>query len=182
MRIVGITGTVWAGKWTVVDYMVATMWFVHFSVRDYLEQELDKLWLPHDRDNMSMLADNLRKEHGLSYVIDQVFQQASALGKDSIVESIRCVGEIDKLRKYPDFFLLGVDADQKVRYERVVKRWSSTDHISYDEFVEQENREIHTKNPYEKNLVVCLQLADAVIVNDGTPQQLYLEVERIFAR
>jgi dephospho-CoA kinase len=123
----------------------------------------------------------LRKEFGPSYVIDQVFQKASGLGKDAILESIRCVGEVEKLRKYKDFFLLGVDADRKARYERVVLRGTNLDKITYEKFIEQEDNEIFTKNPYEMNLRGCLELADVVICNDGTPAQLCLEVERALA-
>jgi dephospho-CoA kinase len=181
MRIVGITWTNGAGKGTVVNYMVTHMWFTHFSVRAYLEEELIRRWLPIDRNQTRILADGLRKEFGPSYVVDQVFQKASALGKDAILESLRCVGEIEKLRKYKDFFLLGVDAERKTRYERVVLRWSDLDKVTYEQFVAQENREIYTSNPYEMNLRACLELADVVIYNDGTTQQLYLEVERALA-
>lgn len=178
MRIVWITWTVGAGKWTVVEYMVKNMWFTHFSVRNYLESQLDDLWLPHDRDQLRILADGLRKQYWPSYVIDQMYKQAEAMWVDAIIESIRCVWEVDKLRQYKNFFLLWVDADRKTRYERIFLRWSSTDDVTYEQFIEQENKEIHTKNPYEMNLVWCLELADEVIRNDGTPEQLYLEVVR----
>lgn len=178
MRIVWITWTVGAWKGTVVEYMVKTMWFTHFSVRSYLESQLDALWLPHDRDQLRILADGLRKQYWPSYVIDQMYKKAVEMWVDAIIESIRCVWEVDKLRQYKDFFLLWVDADRKTRYDRIFLRWSSTDDVTYEQFIEQENKEIHTKNPYEMNLVWCLERADVVIINDGTPEQLYLEVVR----
>jgi dephospho-CoA kinase len=181
MKIVGITWTLGAGKGTVVEYMVKTMWFKHYSVRDYLEEELDKRWLEHTRDNMRELADGLRKEFGPSYVIDQMYKKASAVGADAIIESIRCIGEIDKLRRYADFFLLWVNAARKMRYESVIERWSSTDDVTYEQFCEQEDKEIHTTNPYEMNLVWCLERANIVIKNDGTVEQLYMEIERVFS-
>lgn len=178
MRIVWITWTLWAGKWTVVEYLVQTMWYTHFSVRSFLEEELDKRWLPHDRDQMRILADGLRKEFWPSYVIDQMYHKAAALWQDAVIESIRNIWEIDKLRQYRNFFLLWVDADRKTRYARIIERWSSTDNVTYEQFCEQEDKEIHTKNPYEMNLVWCLARADVVIKNDWTIQQLYMEVER----
>lgn len=176
-----ITGTVGAGKGTVVQYMVSTMWYVHFSASWFICDELERLGQELTRDNMRMLADGLRKEHGPSYIVDQLYKQAAILWKNAIIESIRCVGEVQKLRQYSDFFLLWVNADKKIRYDRIVKRWLVKDDVTYDQFVEQENKEIHTKNPYEMNLVGCLELADIIIYNDGTPEQLYLEVERALA-
>jgi dephospho-CoA kinase len=181
MQIVWITGTVWAGKGTVVEYMVKTMWFTHFSASGFISDELTRRGQELTRDNMRVLADGLRKEFWPSYIVDQLYKQAAVLWKNAIIESLRCVGEVQKLRQYSDFFLLWVDADKKTRYERAVKRWSTKDDVTYDQFVEQENREIHTTNPYEMNIVACLELADVIIRNDGTPEQLYLEVERALA-
>lgn len=181
MKIVGITWTLGAWKGTVVEYMIKNMWFKHYSVRDYLEEELDKHWLEHTRDNMRELADGLRKEHGPSYVIDQMYKKAAAQWTDAIIESIRNIWEIEKLRCYSDFFLLWVNAARKTRYERIVKRWSSTDNVTYEQFCEQEDKEIHTSNPYEMNLVGCLERANAVIKNDWTVEQLHMEIERTFS-
>lgn len=160
--------------------MVQHMWYTHFSVRNFLEQELDKRWQPHDRDAMRELADWLRRQFGPSYVIDQMYKKAADLWKDAIIESIRNIWEIDKLRQYDQFFLLWIDADKELRYHRIVKRWSSTDHVTYEEFCEQEDKEIHTQNPYEMNLVGCLALADVIIYNNWTVAQLYMEIERAF--
>ncbi len=181
MHIVWITWTVWAGKWTVVDYLVKEKWYTHYSVRSFLEEELDRRWLEHTRDEMRILADGLRKEHWPSYVIDQMYKKAVKNWTNAIIESIRNIWEIDKLRQYENFFLLWVDADRKTRYERVFERWNSTDNVTFDEFVAQEDKEIHTTNPYEMNLVGCLALADEVVMNDGTVEQLYMEIERIFS-
>lgn len=40
MQIIGITGTLGAGKGTVVDYLVKNKGFNHFSVGDYLIDEI----------------------------------------------------------------------------------------------------------------------------------------------
>ena len=38
--IIGVTGTIGAGKGTVVDYLVQEKGFIHLSVRDYLLGEI----------------------------------------------------------------------------------------------------------------------------------------------
>ncbi len=181
MRIVGLTGTVWAGKGTVVDYMVEHMWYTHFSVRGFLEKQLDARGLPHDRDQMRDLANEYRKNFGADYIVKKLYDEAREHGTDAVIESIRCIGEIEALRQYSDFVLIGVDADIYTRYERVFKRGASTDDVSFDTFVEQEQKEMHGGNPFVQNLAGCLLLADERINNDGTPVELYREVERVLA-
>ena len=179
MRIVGLTGTVWAGKWTVVEYMVKHMWYTHFSVRWFLETQLDARGLTHDRDAMRDLANEYRREFWADYIVKKLYDEARAHGTDAVIESIRCVWEIQSLRQYSEFILVGVDAKIQTRYERVVKRGSSTDDISFETFVEQEQKEMHGANPFVQNLAACLQMADVRIKNDATPAELYMEVERV---
>lgn len=42
MLIIGITGTIGAGKGTVSDYLVNKKGFKHFSVREFLIKEINK--------------------------------------------------------------------------------------------------------------------------------------------
>ncbi|MBQ9554096.1 hypothetical protein IJU97_03975 [bacterium] len=51
------------------------------------------------------------------------------------------------MKKQPDFILLSVDADQKVRYERALSRNSEKDHISFEKFQEQEALEASNQDP-----------------------------------
>lgn len=61
MKIIGITGTLGAGKGTIVDYLVQQYGFVHFSVRAYLIQQIQKANLAVNRDSMVIVANELRK-------------------------------------------------------------------------------------------------------------------------
>ncbi len=58
--IIGITGTSGAGKGTVVDYLLKKG-FKHYSVRDFLTEEILKRGLEPNRDNMIFVANELRK-------------------------------------------------------------------------------------------------------------------------
>lgn len=42
MLVIGITGTLGAGKGTIVDYLVDSKGFAHYSVRAYLIEEIKK--------------------------------------------------------------------------------------------------------------------------------------------
>jgi len=167
MIVIGITGTIGAGKGEVVSYF-KKKGFVHFSARAALIEEIKKRGLEVNRDSMHIVANELRAAHGAEFLAKLLFTKAQNENKDCIIESIRAVGEIDYLRSKSDFFLIGVDADQKIRYNRIVRRGSDTDKVSFEEFSAQEHREMQSSDPTKHNIFACMQRADIVIENNGT--------------
>lgn len=181
MKIIGITGTLGAGKGTVVDYLVQKKRFKHYSVRAYLIEEIKKRNLEINRDSMRQVADGLREKFGPSYVIEQVFNKAKENGENAIVESIRCPGEVDFLQKNEDFLLLAVDADTKIRYDRIYERKSETDDVTFEKFKEQEAAENNNFEPFKMNLKVCISKADFVLDNGNSLEDLYEKIDEIFS-
>lgn len=173
MRIIGITGTLGAGKGTVVEYLVRRRGFAHFSVREYLLREMHKQGLPDNRDNMVVTANALRAEHSPSFIIEELYREAKAQDKDAVIESIRTPGEVAFLREQGHFILLAVDADPVLRYTRIRQRRSSTDDVDFETFLANEEREFTTTDPNRQNLKACIDEADLVLINNGSIEALY---------
>ena len=127
--IIGITGTLGAGKGAIVNYLIGRR-FKHYSVRAFLTEEILRRGLEVNRDNMVSVGNDLRAKFGPSYIVEQLYLQAIKAGGNSVIESIRCPGEVGALRKKEKFVLFAVDADIEVRYSRIVGRASATDNIS----------------------------------------------------
>ena len=70
-----------------------------------------------------------------------------------------------------------MDANRKLRYERILERASETDRISFDTFVENEEREMNSTDPNKQNIAACMQLADYTFTNDGSLEELYKEID-----
>ncbi|MDE5559185.1 MAG: AAA family ATPase, partial [Bacteroidales bacterium] len=187
MVVIGITGTLGAGKGTVVDYIVSHLQFKHFSVRDFLTAEIQKNGLAVNRDSMTETANRLRAAHGASYIVDQLFEQAVAGGQNAIIESIRATAEVEALRKKAEadpnrrFLLLSVDAPIDTRYRRISERGSATDHVDFDTFKANEAREMNNADPTKQNLSACMAMADAKLDNSGSLAYLHAQIEQVLA-
>lgn len=177
MIIIGITGTLGSGKGTIVDYLVRNFHFGHFSVRAYVTEEILARGLPVSRDTMVVVANDLRARHSPSYIVDELYRQALQEGRDAIIESIRTPGEVDSLKQKGNFYLFAVDANPLLRYERIRMRKSETDCISFDTFLEDEQREYSSEDPNKQNLRRCIEMADFCFDNNGTVERLYLQVQ-----
>ena len=179
MKIIGITGTLGAGKGTIVDYLVDHYGYRHYSVRGYLIEEAQRRGMELNRDTFVVVANDLRATHCPSYITDQLYLQAAENGENAIIESVRTPGEVESLRQQEHFLLFAIDADPKIRYERVVLRGSETDHISYETFLENEAREMASSDPNHQNIGRCMQMADHVFMNNGDFVDLYQQVEQV---
>jgi len=169
--IIGITGTIGAGKGTIVD-ILKEKGFVHYSVREFLIEEIKKRGLDVNRDSMVFVANDLRQRFSPSYIVEQLYSKAEKQNENIIIESLRTPGEILALKRKENFYLLAVDADPFLRYERIQKRKSETDSLSYAEFLSNEGREMNSDDPAKQNIKKCIEMADYKFWNNDDVESL----------
>ncbi len=174
---IGLTGSFGAGKGSVAKYLVEQKGFAHFSARAFLTKELEKLGKQVNRDTMTVLANELRAQHGPAYILEQLVAQAKEHGGDAVIESLRAVAEVRYVKEQGGV-VLGIDADPRVRYERTLKRGSETDHVSFEEWHAQELRESNPDDPTKQDIFGSLKESDFVIMNTDSVTSLKGEVDK----
>jgi len=179
--IIGITGTLSAGKGSVVGFLTKKG-FKHYSVREFLIEEIKKRGLEINLDSMVYVANKLRAENSPSYIVEKLYEKAKEEGGNCIIESLRAVGEIDALKNKGNFYLIAVDAEIRTRYERAVLRKSESDDISFEKFVQLEQDQMESIDPNKQNLKACIEMADVKIMNDGSFEELEKDVEDILEK
>lgn len=180
--ILGITGTNGAGKGVVVEYLVQKKGFTHYSMRDLIVEEIERMGLEVNRVNMGTVGTDMRKHHGPAYFTDTFIARAEATGVQNVViESVRALAEAENIRKYGGF-TVGIDAPVQVRYGRITERKSPTDQVSFEQFREQEDAEyrpLDASDPTQMNVLGVLETADYTLINDGTLEEFQAKIEEM---
>ena len=168
-HIIGLTGRNAAGKGAVADILKKHS-FVYHSLSDTLREELKKKGKEESRTNLIQIGNDLRNSGGPSVLADLMIRNLIS-SENHIVDSIRNPSEVDSLnRKYDNhiFNLFLVDADQKIRFDRLKKRGRKGDSSSWEEFVHQESLEEKSDDPNKQQLLATISKADFVIDNSGS--------------
>jgi dephospho-CoA kinase len=174
--IIGLTGSFGAGKGYVADYLVDKKKFAHFSARTFIVKELTRQGIPVDRDTMIDEGNRLREAYGPTYIFEQLVTMAKEHGGNAVVESVRAVAEARYIKEQGGH-VLGIDAEPQVRYERIVKRGSETDHVTFEEWHAQELRESNPDDPTKQDVFGALRESDYIIMNTTSLEQLEAEVD-----
>jgi dephospho-CoA kinase len=174
--ILGLTGSFGAGKGTVVEYLKEKKGFHHYSTSSIIREEIVARGLPLGRDSYIIVGNDLRAKFGPSHLVDVCYERAKAAGGNAIIESLRAVGEVRKVKELGGK-VIGVDADPHVRYERAFARGSEKDNVPFDKWLEQERIESNTEDETKQNIFGALKESDMIISNNGTLEELHSQVD-----
>ncbi len=172
--LIGITGPNASGKGEVANYL-KSKGFIFCSLSDILREESTRLGLEPSRENLIKLGNDLRRIHGPSILATKAIEKISG-NNDYVIDSIRNPYEIESLRKIKGFFLIGIDAPVKLRFERLLKRKRPGDPLTLEEFIGNELKE-NLNNTENQQLNICLSRADIKIINDSTLEEFFNKID-----
>lgn len=180
--VFGLTGKNASGKGTVAEILKKKN-FTYHSLSDSLRDELKSLKKEETRENLIDIGNELREKGGPGVLADKLMPKLNS-ENNHIVDSIRNPLEVISLRRETllrRFFLISVDANSKLRYDRLCSRGRIGDTDSWEKFVEQEKKEENNDDPNKQQLSRTMEMADYSIDNSGTLEELEAQVNRIIS-
>ena len=184
-EIIGISGTHGAGKDTLAALRAERENALHVTVSDILRDQLREDGIPLERSNLIDLSSRWRQESGdygilATKTIHRYMGEKAVCGYSGLsVVSLRHPEEVRRVREFGGR-VLWVDADPKVRYERIrdSERGRVDDDKTFEEFLEEESRELtppEGTSSSSVNLGAVRPLVDEVVINNFQTQDEYID-------
>ena len=177
--LVGLTGRNASGKTTVVQ------WFARKGVRTVSCSDSIRRWLSEQGTEESREAlieggRELRRSGGPGILAEMLLDELS--GDDAVIDSIRTPGEVEALRARDDFVLIEIRAGADSRWRRSQDRARPGDPADRATFISQEEAEEVALDDAGQALVATAEMADLVLFNDGSLDDLHGDLEELFER
>lgn len=180
--IIGLTGPLSGGKGTVAEILKEKGFFCT-SLSDRIREEIVFRGGEITRENLQDVADGLRQEFGPQILAERSWKIVASQSGNSVIESIRSIGEVDFLKRKPRFVLIGVTAPRELRYQRMAERTRAGDPLSWEEFVRLDEKDFKSgRDGNGRDIEACLKKSDHLIENTGTVGELKRNIDRILKK
>ena len=172
MKLIGIGGTNGSGKDTLSQILADDYgWLFVSASGDLIIPELKRRGQPLEREQMAALtAEWNRTNKGA--VVDKAIEKFDVMSKTNpynglVISSIRHPWEVDRIHAHGGQ-VVWVDADPKVRYERIFNRGQGDkDCKTFEQFQAEEKAEMeHSGDSATLNMASVKATADIFITND----------------
>ncbi len=175
--IIGLTGKNCSGKGEAARFLTESG-YEYYSLSDVLRDELRARATEVTREALIGIGNELRAAQGAGALAERALAK---LGPEAhaVVDSIRNPFEVEALRRRRGFHLLSVESDSQVRFKRMKTRGRESDPATYEEFLEYEAREAGSPDPATQQLNRTETMADAVVCNNGTVEELKDKVRQV---
>lgn len=172
--IIGVTALARAGKDTFADYLVSNYGFSKLNMSDVLTEELGKLGRPKTKDQMSLLGDEWRKQHGMDIVIRRTLEKAATY-VNTVITGFRSVEEVEFMKTNSgQFYLVAIVADMDVRFGRR----NELDPDTLEGFTARDERDVQ-----KKGLGKVIEKADYTLTNNyKTTEEFYRDIDLLLQK
>ncbi len=177
--IVGLVGPISSGKGTVAKYLQENHDAGIYKFSDVLRDVSQRLHLEITRENLQNLSTCLRKEMGEDILAKAIAEDVEKDDHDIVVvDGIRRWADIMHLKKKSNFILTGIEAEPKLRYQRLVQRGENhgDSDKSYEQFLEDQGQEADAEIPE------IIKEAQEIIENNHDLKNLYNDIEKILIK
>ena len=172
MKIFIITGMPAAGKNIAAQYAREHKYPL-FSTGDFVREEIRKRGVSGDPEVSAKVSTEMRGNDGLGVTRLAVAEALKTKSDVVFLEGIRSWPEVEWIRSQADCTLVAVVAPRAIRLNRVRQRGREDDSVEH--FSLRDQREI------EYGVAVCIALADAYVLNNGTLEDALSRLDSIIS-
>lgn len=178
-KIIGLVGPTASGKEEVKKYICKKYNAKSYKFSTVLRDILTRIHIPISKENMQNLSLDLRTRFGEDILAKVIKEDSKQEDCDFIIiDGVRRVKDIKYFLASPEFKLISIDADMKIRYERMLKRNENEgdDKKSFSQFELECNKEA------EKEIPEVMKIADYNINNDKDFNHLHQQIDEIISK
>lgn len=176
--IIWLTGRIAAGKWVVEEFL-KEKWFEYLTLSLVVRDEAAKLGIEVTRKNLQDLWNQVRLKDGPWAWAKKLVEKIQP-GKNYVIAWIRHPWEVYEFRKLHEFYLISVDSNQDLRFQRLLKRAKDSDPTTWEWFLEIDNRDFWESDNLWQQVGKCMDLADFSVDNNWTLEEFNQTIEKIY--
>ncbi len=172
--IIGLVGQIACGKGTVAEYLAEKHQGITYRFSTPLRDVLSRLYLEVNRENMQNISKALRQEFGNDLLAEVIAGDVKNEKSNLIViDGIRRLDDIKYLKNFPEFKLVKVETDPKIRYERLTSRTENPGDTkkTYEQFLADEQQET------ELTIPEVMSQARFTLTNNSTLEDFRRQIE-----
>lgn len=181
MKVIGAVGFNGSGKDELVNYLRKRCGIPVISAGDVVRDIAQKEGIPPTRDNLRDIAEEYIARFGEDYFMKRLINIIEENRWKVVgITGIRTLSDVLclKSRFGQDFILVNVEVcDPRIRYERTRLRGEARDPKTYEEFLQQDDREEETFR-----ISQAIKHADMKINNDDTLEAFYRRIDESLIR
>jgi len=174
--ILGFVGPIASGKGTTCAYLNNKHGAQIFRFSTMLRDVLDRFYIAQSRENIQAVSLALRQTFGDDLMAQTIANDVKNSTAEIIaLDGVRRLADIKYLKEVTGFHLVEINAKQKIRFERILKRSENTDDNkkTFPEFQNDEKQEA------ELQIKNVTQIAEFHINNNSKLDDLYSQIDNI---
>ncbi len=152
--------------------------FECYVCSDILKEIAQQRNIDSTRANLQKLGNDIKKENKNLGILSEIIL-TKIKTDNAVIDGIRNTGEIKELKKRENIYILGVNAPPRLRYKRLRKRNRKGEPKVFFEFKRLDNRENRGKTKAQE-INKCLKIADFVVINNGSLEELTKKIDKLF--
>ena len=177
--ILGFVGPLASGKDACKKYLEEKYGASSHRFSTMLRDILKRIYIPASRQNIQDISLDLRTRFGSDIMARVIAEDVKNDDNEFIVvDGVRRMDDIINLKNVEGFYLIGINASEEIRYERMKLRNENIgdDKKTFAQFREDGQREAELEIP------LVMSNASFTINNDGSFDDLYKQVNEIITK